>query len=76
MEIGAGRKVKADTIDHRVGFVLHAKIGDRVAAGAKLATIHAAGEYSASNIEPVIRRAFAISAREVEPPPVVMEVIS
>ncbi len=76
VEIGAGRKVKGDIIDHRVGFVLHAKIGDRVAEGAKLATIHAASDGSARNIEPAIRGAFVISSREVQPPPVVMEVIS
>ena len=44
VEIGAGRKVKTDSIDHRVGFVMHAKIGDHVVAGAKLATIHAASQ--------------------------------
>ena len=59
-----------------MGFVLHAKIGDHVADGAKLATIHAASEESARNIEPAIRSAFAISSSEVQPPQVVMEVIS
>ncbi|MEP6774204.1 MAG: thymidine phosphorylase [Chloroflexota bacterium] len=76
VEIGAGRKVKTDTIDHRVGFVLHAKIGDHVAQGAKLATIHAASEESAGSTEPAIRAAFVISSGKVQPPPVVMEVIS
>jgi thymidine phosphorylase len=47
-----------------------------VAEGAKLATVHAASEESASKIEPAIRGAFVISSREVQPPPVVMEVIS
>jgi pyrimidine-nucleoside phosphorylase len=76
VEIGAGRKVKTDSIDHRVGFVLHAKIGDQVARGARLATILAASEESAGSIEPAIRAAFKISSRAVQPPPVVMEVIS
>lgn len=76
VEIGAGRKVKTDSIDHRVGFVLHAKIGDHVAEGAKLVTIHAANEHAAHDIEPAIRGAFVISASEVQPPQVVLEVIS
>jgi pyrimidine-nucleoside phosphorylase len=76
VEVGAGRKVKTDSIDHRVGFVLHAKIGDHVAQGAKLATIHAASEESADGIEPAVRAAFTISSHEVRPPSVVMEVIS
>jgi pyrimidine-nucleoside phosphorylase len=76
VEIGAGRKVKTDSIDHRVGFVFPAKIGDHVEQGAKLATMHAATEESASSIEPAVRAAFLISSRAVQPPPVVMEVIS
>ena len=75
VEIGAGRKVKTDAIDHRVGFVLHAKIGDRVTAGSKLATIHTASEGSASQIEPAILGAFEISVTPVVPSPVIMDVI-
>jgi pyrimidine-nucleoside phosphorylase len=76
VEIGAGRKVKTDAIDHRVGFVLHAKIGDRVTAGSKLATIHAASEGSASQVEPAILGAFEISTTPVVSPPVIMDIIS
>lgn len=76
VEIGAGRKVKTDAIDHRVGFVLHAKIGDRVVPGSKLATIHAASEESASQVEPAILGAFTISATLVVSPPVIMDIIS
>lgn len=75
VDIGAGRKVKTDAIDHRVGFVLHAKIGDRVTAGSKLATIHTASEGSASQVEPAILGAFEISATPVVPSPVIMDVI-
>lgn len=39
--LGAGRAVKDDVIDLSVGIVLHKKVGDAVAAGDKLATIHA-----------------------------------
>lgn len=41
VELGAGRAVKGDPIDHAVGIVVHCKVGDRVAEGDRLFTIHA-----------------------------------
>jgi pyrimidine-nucleoside phosphorylase len=41
MLMGAGRATKDDAIDPAAGIVLHAKVGDRVEAGAPLATLHA-----------------------------------
>jgi pyrimidine-nucleoside phosphorylase len=76
VEIGGGRKKKSDIIDHRVGFVLHVKIGDRIERGTPLLTIHAAGEDDAITIEPVLRSAFAIRSEPVEPPPVVIDVVA
>jgi len=38
--LGAGRSRKEDIIDPAVGLVLHKRIGDRVAAGEALATLH------------------------------------
>ena len=40
--LGGGRQQKGDAIDHRVGVVLASKVGDRVLAGDRLCTIHAA----------------------------------
>lgn len=41
MLLGAGRQRKGDPIDHAVGIVLHAKVGDHVEAGEPLFTLHA-----------------------------------
>lgn len=41
MAIGAGRARKGDPVDHAVGFVVHARVGDRVGRGRPLVTIHA-----------------------------------
>lgn len=41
MQLGAGRATKEDTIDPAVGIVLHKKVGDKVAVGEALLTIHA-----------------------------------
>lgn len=41
VHLGGGRLVKTDDIDHAVGFVLRAKVGDEFAAGDRLGEIHA-----------------------------------
>lgn len=41
MQLGAGRATKDDVIDPAVGLVLHKKVGDKVAEGEALLTIHA-----------------------------------
>jgi pyrimidine-nucleoside phosphorylase len=48
MALGGGRQKKGDPIDPRVGVMLHAKVGSRVAAGDPLCTIHAASEDAAA----------------------------
>ena len=41
VDLGAGRHKKSDAIDYAVGFVVHHKVGDRVAKGEPLFTVHA-----------------------------------
>ena len=41
MQLGAGRATKEDVIDPSVGIMLHKKVGDKVAEGEALLTIHA-----------------------------------
>ncbi|MCX8650663.1 pyrimidine-nucleoside phosphorylase [Gilliamella sp. B2776] len=41
MQLGAGRATKEDIIDPAVGIMLHKKVGDKVAEGEALLTIHA-----------------------------------
>jgi len=41
VDLGAGRAVKGDRIDHAVGLVIHRKVGERVARGDLLFTVHA-----------------------------------
>lgn len=40
MLLGAGRATKDDTVNHGTGIVLHKKVGDSVAKGESLLTIH------------------------------------
>jgi pyrimidine-nucleoside phosphorylase len=45
--LGAGRRTKADAIDHAVGIVLGANVGERIAEGDVLLTVHARDEAAA-----------------------------
>ena len=61
LELGAGRRTKADTVNHTVGVVCQAKRGDRVEAGAVLAEIHARDETTASRAPDAVLAAYEIA---------------
>lgn len=63
--LGAGRARKGDTIDRAVGVVVHAKVGDRLAAGAPLFTVHASDRTKAQAAIDQLGPAFRLSARAV-----------
>lgn len=60
LELGAGRHTKEDVIDHSVGVVLRAKLGDEVAAGDVLAEIHARDDASADRALTAVVAAYEI----------------
>jgi thymidine phosphorylase len=47
LELGAGRRTKADAVDHAVGILCFAKRGDTVLAGDDLAEVHARDDAAA-----------------------------
>lgn len=51
VDLGAGRIKKTDSIDHRVGIIVHHKVGDRITQGEPLFTIHAHSDDSCYNAE-------------------------
>ncbi|MTD30100.1 pyrimidine-nucleoside phosphorylase [Planomicrobium sp. YIM 101495] len=51
MLLGAGRATKDSEIDLAVGIVLHKKVGDHIAAGEAIATVHANSETIAKCVE-------------------------
>ncbi|MBV7338290.1 thymidine phosphorylase [Chloroflexi bacterium TSY] len=59
--LGGGRQAKDEAIDHRVGVVCQAKVGDPVAAGEPLCMVHAANESDASAAAERIRAAYRFS---------------
>lgn len=69
VRLGAGRARKGDLIDHSVGIVVHAKVGDRVRTGDPLFTIHAKDKASASEAQAALLAGVEYSTRPVAPLP-------
>ncbi|MSO57605.1 MAG: thymidine phosphorylase [Thermoleophilia bacterium] len=59
-ELGAGRRVKTDAVDHAVGIVCHAKRGATVAAGAVLAEVHARDAAAAARAATAVLAAYEL----------------
>ena len=74
--LGAGRAKKEDTIDMSAGIVMKKKIGDAVAAGDVIATLHAASE---EKVETALKHlkagAYRIEESEPAKPLLIYEVI-
>jgi len=74
--LGAGRIKTTDTIDPAVGISDLKKIGEPVEAGEPLCTIHSNGHEDEAQLFQLLESAFEISSDPVEPPPLVLEVIT
>jgi pyrimidine-nucleoside phosphorylase len=74
MELGAGRHVVDEPIDHAVGVVCLRKRGDEVAGGETLGEIHARDETAAESAAAALLAAYEIGDKP-EPRPLVLDVI-
>jgi len=75
MLLGAGRAKKGDPIDHAVGVVLQAKIGDDVKRGEPLLTIHANDGDRLAQARERLLAAYTWSEKPVQAPPLLYEII-
>ena len=75
VDLGAGRERKGEPIDHAVGIVFEAKVGDRVAAGDTLFSVHAADRRRCDRARQRVLQAYSWAETKVEPLPLVYEVI-
>ncbi|MGH2627228.1 MAG: thymidine phosphorylase, partial [Anaerolineales bacterium] len=73
--LGAGRANKGDPIDHAVGIVVHTKVGDRIAAGAPLFTLHANDRGRLEEARARVLAAHRFSPRKVRPLPLFYRVV-
>ena len=60
--LGGGRERKEDSVDPAVGQVLHKKVGDQVAAGESLCTIHYNDEGKAARAKKMMEESYHIAA--------------
>ncbi len=75
--LGGGRERKEDSVDPAVGIVLHKKVGDRVAAGEVLATIHYNSEARAAQAEQLLQQSYGIAdSPSAEKRPLIHRVIA
>jgi pyrimidine-nucleoside phosphorylase len=58
--LGGGRIKKEDSVDPAVGIIVHKKLGDRVAVGEALCTIHYNSADSLENARPLITSSYTI----------------
>jgi pyrimidine-nucleoside phosphorylase len=76
LHLGAGRRMKGDTIDHAVGVVCLRKRGDLVEAGEVLAEVHARDETTAAAALEEVAAAYQLGDKPVPERPVLLEVVS
>ncbi|HET9908031.1 MAG TPA: thymidine phosphorylase [Anaerolineales bacterium] len=67
--LGAGRAKKSDPVNHAVGFLIHHKVGDKVAKGEPLFTIHANDKAKSAEVRELVLAAHQFSDTPVAPLP-------
>jgi pyrimidine-nucleoside phosphorylase len=76
LHLGAGRRVKGDSIDHAVGVVCVRKRGDRVEAGEVLAKVHARDAAAAAAAVAEVAAAYELGREPGPDRPLLLEVVS
>lgn len=74
MTLGAGRKRVDDVVDHRVGLTMAARLGQKLAVGDLLATLHHEDEAKADEAERIFRAALQLGDASVAEPKLILEV--
>jgi thymidine phosphorylase len=74
--LGGGRSRVEDTIDHSVGIVFQAALGDKISAGQTLAIVHAADSPHAEAAAKAVLRHIHLAPKPPKSSPVILETIS
>ena len=74
--LGGGRNKKEDGIDPAVGIVMRRKLGDRVAAGEPICTIHYNSETQAGEAAALLQNSFSVAESAPTKKPLIHRVIS
>ncbi|HEY7780361.1 MAG TPA: thymidine phosphorylase [Ktedonobacterales bacterium] len=76
VQLGAGRLRKGDAIDHAVGLVLKAKVGDRVAKNQPIVEVHARTETDVRAARDALLRCYHWSEAPVAAPPLILGMVA
>jgi len=76
LEMGGGRRKKGDEVDHRVGIICHAKVGDQITEKQPLFTIHAADDAQAEMALNRLRDAYQLQENPVQSLPIIYDVLT
>ncbi|HET8913715.1 MAG TPA: thymidine phosphorylase [Ktedonobacteraceae bacterium] len=71
MRLGAGRFKKGEAIDHSTGFILQAKVGDRLQQGEPLVEIHARNAAEAEAVQQELLACYQWSEESVKAGPLI-----
>ncbi len=75
MILGAGRQRAEDRVDHAVGVIVKAHIGEHVSSGDVVLEVHYRNESTLANALPLLREAVAIGDGKPERRELVLEVV-
>ena len=75
MALGGGRAAVTDQVDHAVGIADLIKIGEPVAPGTRLCTLHINDEARGAKAEALIREAIKFTPTAPAPEPLVQDLI-
>ena len=64
--LGGGRTEKGELIDHRVGLIMHARVGDTLERGQPLVTVHAASQEDKETAFNRLKRAITLSDAPID----------
>ena len=76
MLLGAGRETVASAIDPSVGFVFHKKVGDPVALGEPIVTVHAGAAGGMDAAVARLREAIVVGAEAPARVPLVLDILA
>ncbi len=76
LELGAGRRTKADAVDHSVGIVCRAKRGDELTAGDVLAEVHARDDRAADSAVAAVLGAYELVDEPVPAGAILLDVVA
>ena len=76
IQLGAGRRVISDVIDYSSGMYIHKKLGDKIAEGEELITIHTNAESALQDVSRQMKQILTIKAEPAPVPLLIVERIA